>query len=107
MSHASDAEPLNEPTALSGSLALLDMPLHRDGYVVGVTAEPAAGADLAVRLGELGFLPGEAIRVIAKASLGGPLAVRVAGGTFALRRSEAASVRVMMGQRVLTSAAEG
>jgi len=94
----SDAARMGEPPAVTEAIGLLDMPLHQDGYVVGVAIALSDEADLAVRLGELGCLPGEPIRVIAKAALGGPLAVRVAGATFALRRSEAAAVLVTMGQ---------
>ena len=101
----SDAARIGEPHAVTAAIGLLDMPLHHDGYVLGVAAASSDEADLAVRLGELGCLPGEPIRVIAKAAFGGPLAVRVAGATFALRRSEAASVRVTMGQHSATPVA--
>lgn len=48
-----------------------------------------------LRLLEIGFLPGESVRVIAKGVPGGdPLAVRVGHTTFALRRHEAAMIRV-------------
>ena len=48
-----------------------------------------------LRLLEIGFLPGEPVRVIAKGVPGGdPLAVRVGHTTFALRRHEASMIRV-------------
>lgn len=48
-----------------------------------------------LRLLEIGFLPGEPVRVIAKGLPGGdPMAVRVGHTTFALRRREAAMIRV-------------
>ena len=48
-----------------------------------------------LRLLEIGFLPGEPVRVIARGLPGGdPLAVRVGHTTFALRRHEAAMIRV-------------
>ncbi len=51
-----------------------------------------------LRLLEIGFLPGEAVRVIAKGLPGGdPLAVRVGHTTFALRRHEAAMIQVQAG----------
>jgi ferrous iron transport protein A len=44
---------------------------------------------------EIGFLPGERLRVIARALPGGePIAVRLGHATFALRRFEAALVGV-------------
>jgi ferrous iron transport protein A len=54
-----------------------------------------SGATLVLRLVELGFVPGEAIEIIAEARPGGdPIAVRIGGSCFALRRREAASVMV-------------
>ncbi len=51
--------------------------------------------DLLLRLMEIGFLPGERLRVIARAMPGGePIAVRLGHATFALRRFEAALVGV-------------
>lgn len=48
-----------------------------------------------MRLLELGFAPGEQIRVIAESfPRGDPMAVRVGNTTFALRRHEAAMVHV-------------
>ncbi len=48
-----------------------------------------------LRLLEIGFLPGEPVRVIAKGLPGGdPMAVRVGHTTFALRRHEASMIRV-------------
>lgn len=51
--------------------------------------------DLLRRLGEIGFLPGERVRVLARGVPGGsPLAIRVGTATFALRRIEARCVHV-------------
>ena len=58
-------------------------------------AANGASDDMALRLAELGFLPGEAVRIIARGLLSAePIAVRVGTGTFALRRFEAAAIRV-------------
>jgi ferrous iron transport protein A len=44
---------------------------------------------------EIGFLPGESVRIVATGfPAGDPLAVRIGQATFALRRHEAALVRV-------------
>jgi len=70
------------------------------GVVVRVAEDPAAlgeaeGATVALRLIELGFVSGEALEVIAEARPGGdPMAVRIGGTNFALRRREAAAVLV-------------
>ena len=50
---------------------------------------------LVLRLMEIGFLPGEQVRVLATGFPGAdPLAIRVGQATFALRRDEAAFVLV-------------
>jgi len=51
--------------------------------------------ELGRRLAELGFLPGEAVRIVARGLMSrAPIAVRIGTGTFALRLFEAACVRV-------------
>lgn len=53
------------------------------------------GRALVLRLLELGFVPGERVRIIATGPGGRePIAVRVAGTTFALRLHEAEHIRV-------------
>ena len=50
---------------------------------------------LARRLAELGFLPGELLKIVARGYPGRePIAVRIGTGTFALRLFEAACIRV-------------
>lgn len=57
------------------------------------TSEP--GVDVSRRLMELGFVPGERIRMLKRGVPGGePLAVRVGQSTFALRRFEAALISI-------------
>ncbi|MFL6659314.1 MAG: ferrous iron transport protein A [Massilia sp.] len=54
-----------------------------------------AGVDVARRLMELGFVPGEQIRVLKRGLPGGdPIAVKVGHSTFALRRFEAALISI-------------
>lgn len=50
--------------------------------------------ELAVKLMEMGCLPGETVELLHKAPFGDPLAIRVAGYKLSLRVSEAASVIV-------------
>ena len=60
-----------------------------------VRANPGATGDLGLRLLELGFVPGEPLRVVARGFPGGePMAVRIGNTTFALRRFEADHVTV-------------
>jgi len=53
------------------------------------------GATIVMRLIEIGFVAGERFEIIAEARPSGdPLAVRIGGSCFALRRREAAAVLV-------------
>ena len=56
---------------------------------------PSSSPEWGRWLEEIGFIAGESVTVMARAVPGGdPLAVRVGQSTFALRRAEAACVRV-------------
>jgi ferrous iron transport protein A len=72
----------------------------QEAFVVAVQAsDPSMPIELLRRLIEIGFLPGERVRIIARGALGGtPVAVRVGTSTFALRRIEARCVRVALAQ---------
>lgn len=65
-----------------------------------VDLDPAATEQeqgLLLRLMEIGFLPGETVRIVATGFPGpDPLAVRVGQATFALRRHEASKVLVQV-----------
>lgn len=52
------------------------------------------GVDVSRRLMELGFVPGERIRMLKRGMPGSPLAVKVGQSTFALRRFEAALISI-------------
>nr|WP_314541942.1 FeoA family protein [uncultured Massilia sp.] len=58
------------------------------------TSERDGGIDVSRRLMELGFVPGERIRMLKRSLTGGPLAVKVGQSTFALRRFEAALISI-------------
>jgi ferrous iron transport protein A len=71
----------------------------------GASAEVASVADtdadvahgVALRLRDLGFVPGAQCEVLARMWPGGdPLAIRIGGSTFALRHREASCVRVRL-----------
>jgi ferrous iron transport protein A len=83
-------------TLPTSPIALAELAPGTRARVVGVSAHGGEGsADVGRRLAELGFLPGEAVRVLARGFLSrDPIAVRVGTGTFALRLFEAACVRV-------------
>ncbi|UVW28480.1 FeoA family protein [Massilia sp. H6] len=80
---------------LASSLTTLDALLPGQSATV-IHLAPSRqedGTDVQRRLMELGFVPGERIRVL-KRVMGGPLAVKVGESTFALRRFEAALVSI-------------
>lgn len=86
------------PIASTGTLGLDEC--HKGAQVRIVDLQPQSlfgGQDerVTLRLKELGFLPGAQLKVIGFGLLGSdPLAVQVNGTKFALRRAEAAKIRV-------------
>ena len=82
--------------AQEAATGLEALPLRTDAWVQGLHMEAAAeDGDLLLRLLEIGFLPGERVHVVARAfPAGEPMAVRVGRTTFALRKREAALVRI-------------
>ena len=82
-------------------LTLDALKVGESATVVHVAAGDAAddganeGANLARRLMELGFVPGEKVRLLKRGMPGGePLAIKVGNSTFALRRFEAALISI-------------
>jgi len=64
-------------------------------YHVRAVTTPAHAGDWAQTLEEIGFVAGEPVMLMTRGVPGGdPLAVRVGGSTFALRRAEAACVHI-------------
>ena len=88
---------LNGFAPAAGDYGLADVPLRTDAWVSALQMDAAPqDHDVLLRLLEIGFLPGECVRVVARAfPAGDPIAVRVGRTTFALRRREAALVRVV------------
>jgi ferrous iron transport protein A len=85
--------------AAAAAISLDQLPDHQWATVLDVhRPQDAESQELVLRLTEIGFVPGEAVRVIASGVPGRePLAVRLGHTTFALRRHEAALVRVTPG----------
>lgn len=78
------------------TLRLDELPAYQWANVVDVSL-PTNNVDreLVLRLVELGFVPNERVRVVAMGEPGHePLAVRLGGTTFALRRHEASFILV-------------
>ena len=88
---------------ISADIPLAELAPGASARVVSVSAaDGKAPADLGRRLAELGFLPGEAVRIVARGLLArAPIAVRIGTGTFALRLFEAACIRVCPEQPLL------
>ncbi|HOE40669.1 MAG TPA: FeoA family protein [Rhodoferax sp.] len=82
--------------ATSSPIGLHQLACHVPAEVLGMNpAHDDEERSVALRLLEIGFLPGESVRVIAHGFPGhDPLAVRVGHTTFALRSHEAALVQV-------------
>jgi ferrous iron transport protein A len=88
--------PAHVPVQAPIEIPLADLGVGTTARVVSVSAADAATpAELGRRLAELGFLPGEAVRIVARGLMArAPIAVRIGTGTFALRLFEAACIRV-------------
>ena len=69
-------------------LDLSQLPRHSEAVVAGISAP----ARLAARLRELGFLPGEHLRVLRS---GTALIVQIGQTRLALRRRDAAAIRLV------------
>jgi ferrous iron transport protein A len=84
----------------SQPVALAELRRGESGVVDGLNATALGSSaeerdSMLSRLRDLGFIPGARCEVIARMWFGGdPVAVRVGGSTFALRRVEAAAVRI-------------
>jgi len=98
-------KPAVPPTDSPATPALALAELRRGDVCVVTGLRDSAALDagrqrdesLIARLRDLGFVPGARCEVVARMWLGGdPIAVRIGGSTFALRRAEAAAVQVQM-----------
>jgi len=79
-------------------MRLTDLPKGASALVQ--TVEDAHASDpIAQRLRDLGFVPGEPVRVVARAPWGAdPLLIQIGSTRFALRRAEAQRVSVLDAQ---------
>ena len=84
------------PVGAATAIRLTELAPGTRARVVSVAAADASTpVELGRRLAELGFLPGEAVRIVARGLMArAPIAVRIGTGTFALRLFEAACIRV-------------
>lgn len=84
----------------AGDRSLATLHKGESGVVTRLLGDDAemgdgTGATVVMRLLEIGFVPGERVEVVAEVRPGGdPIAVRVGGSCFALRRQEAVAVMI-------------
>lgn len=74
-------------------MTVLTLDMLRPGQTADVV-EVSGGDGIAVRLREMGFVPGEAVRLLRLAPLGDPLKCMIQGSRIALRNREAQRVVV-------------
>jgi len=92
--------PSAQTSPVPAALTLSELHVGARGIIDGVVDDDSTlgeetGATIVMRLIELGFVQGERFEIIAEARPSGdPLAVRIGGSCFALRRREAAAVLV-------------
>lgn len=82
------------------SAATLDLAAIGDALTVQHVEPPHGAPEWARWLEEIGFIVGESVMLMARGLPGGdPLVVRIGQSTFALRRAEAACIRVISAGR--------
>ncbi len=88
------------PSTTQDTLSLDELSDTQEATVVSVQAvAESVPLELVRRLIEIGFLPGERVRIVSRGMFGGtPVAVRVGTATFALRKIEAQCVRVTLAE---------
>lgn len=95
--------PLNQtthPTAAASEISLCELERNVPARISRIaTPDTVEAQHLVLRLIEIGFLPGESVRVVAHGHPGRePIAVRLGHSTFALRRHEAGFIHVEIAQ---------
>lgn len=76
----------------TAKLTALELPLNRWARVEHVEGDEI----LMTRLMEMGFTPGECIRVVAASPFHDPIAVNLRGAVFALRAREASCLKICL-----------
>lgn len=86
-------EPIDDPGALDAGVITLDeLTVNEAGAVVGIS--PACRGPQRRRLLDLGVVPGTEIRAVMRSAAGDPIAYDIRGALIALRREQAAWIRV-------------
>ena len=77
---------------MPASIFLSDLPVGAAGVIEDLPHD----SDALTRLRELGFVPGTRVRLVRRAPRGDPIEVAVRGSRVAMRRGEAACIRMSM-----------
>ena len=72
-------------------MTLADLEIGQSSVIKGVTAD---NETLCRELQELGFIPGTEVSLVSKGLFGNPLAYRIRGTIFALRKHEAKAIQL-------------
>ncbi len=75
---------------MAATCNLADLPVGSSGRVLSYSG----GSRAAMRLRELGILPGTTVRLVRLAPLGDPIEIDVRGFHLSLRKSEAAEILI-------------
>ncbi len=92
---------MNAPLQKDVVTSLASLSKREYATIVGFApAKDSEQSALMIRLLELGFAPGEQVRIVAESfPRRDPIAVRIGSATFALRRHEAALIHVVRCER--------
>ncbi|MGJ7581032.1 FeoA family protein [Variovorax sp. RHLX14] len=95
----SPSSPSSLPQLPSAAVRLDELPSRQWATVLELRrSDLPEDRELVLRLTEIGFVPGQAVRIVASGLPGRePLAVRLGHTTFALRRHEASFIHVTPG----------
>jgi ferrous iron transport protein A len=92
---------ISAATAATPPARTLDLAAIGEALTVQHVEAPAGAPEWARWLEEIGFIAGESVTLMARGLPGGdPLVVRIGQSTFALRRAEAACVRVTLASAI-------
>lgn len=83
---------MNKPPVITQDLPLSSLRPGQKGLITGIQDNNPD----AIRLVELGFIPGEQVEVLMEAPLGDPVEVRIMGYLLCLRKKEASLVQVQL-----------
>lgn len=85
---------INKKKSSDDSRSIADLSCGECAVICKVTSKTLSPDSPCVRLMEIGFTPGQEVRMIAKSPFSDPLAVSIRGTVIALRKQEAECILV-------------